>query len=462
MTEMQEDKIQSQVDLIREVFLYANRFKGKRFVIQIHSGIVEDHRFPTLVRDLAILHKSGIQIILVPGAGKRIDEVLGRYDLESRKVKGIRVSATDAMPLIKMAAFDVANMVMTQLSTQQVDAVIGNWVKARSYGVRDGVDYQNAGTVARINAPLLNRILADGFVPILPCIGWSASGVPYNISSLELASVLAEQLGAEKLFFLTDGLALSQENHACPKDGIVVRSGMITRLSAAAAEEFVQLNKVDFEENPETWNGDYQILDLLRLAAHATRSQVERVHILDGRLEGVILKEIFSTLGQGTMIHGDPFDSIRNMQASDIAEVLGIMEPNIQKGILIRRDETDMLNLYKDFVVYETDGTIHGCGALHDYGDLSAEIAGLAVDSNFAHLGMGQKILLFLIERARDLGLKKVFLLTTQTGDFFESMGFVRGGLSDLPQEKQKHYNPARNSRIYFKDLDNEKTLSIN
>lgn len=441
---MDEDLLQSQVDLIREVFLYSNRFDGKCFVIQIASNIVEDDRFPTLVRDLAILQKSGIRLVLVPGAGKRIDEVLKSYGVETPRVGGVRISPSEHMGLIKMAAFDIANMVMTQLSSQKVDAVIGNWVTARALGVRDGVDFQDTGMVAKVNVPLLEKIMAEGLVPILPCIGWSSTGVPYNLSSLELATHLAVQLKSEKMFYVSDGVELRAESYALPGEGIVVRDGAISRFDTQAAERFL-------EANPAI--GQPMVRDLLKSAARAAREGVERVHLLNGRVEGVILKEIFSSVGQGTMVHANPFESIRPMRAEDVAQVLHLMEPNIEKGILLKRSADDLLEAMAEFHVYENDGTVRGCGALHPYGGEGAEIAGIAVDPNFNHLGIGQKLVRFLVERARQSGIRRVFLLTTQTGDFFESTGFRKGGLADLPAEKRENYNAQRKSRVYYQDL---------
>lgn len=442
---MDEELLQSQVELIREVFLYSNRFDGKCFVIQIGSNIVTDPRFPTLVRDLAILQKSGIRLALVPGAGKRIDEVLKSYEVESRRVNGIRISPPEDMGLIKMAAFDIANMVMTQLSSQNVDAVIGNWVSARSVGVRNGIDYQDTGVVSKVNVPLLEKVMAEGLVPILPCIGWSNSGTPYNLSSLELASHLAIQLQAEKLFFVSDGVVLEPEYFKLPTEGLVIRDGFINRFTTAAAEQFLQFN-------PQ--GADQFRFELLKQAATAAKAGVERVHLINGRVEGVILKEIFSAVGQGTMVHTDPFERIRPMRVDDIAGVLHLMEPNIQNGILVSRTEDDLLELLPEFFVYEDDGTIRGCGALHPYHEGMAEIAGIAVDPNFSHLGIGQKLVRFLVDKARQLRLHEVFLLTTQTGDFFESNGFRKASIGELPPEKREKYNSQRKSRVYIQFLD--------
>ncbi len=442
---MDDQILQGQVDLIREVFMYAQRFHGKRFVIMISAGIIEDPRFPSLVRDLAILHKSGIQVLLVPGAAKRIDDVLAAYGLESPKHRGIRISPENHMPFIKMAAFDVANKLMSQLSSLHVDSVIGSWVRARGIGVVNGIDYQETGVVSRVDGRLLDKVLEDGMIPILPCIGWSSTGNPYNISSLELATYLAETLEAEKLFFLTDAIELGTDRFLVPSEGVEVHKAQIIRLSVQAAREFLEMNQIHA--------GDLEY-SFVELAARAASKNVERVHIVNGRIEGVVLKEIFSSLGFGTMVHSDPFESIRDMQADDIPEVLDIMEPNIQSGVLVRRDQQDLERQFQDFVVYEADGAVRACGALHRFPNGSGEIAGIAVDPHFATLGLGQKILGYLIGKARRLRLKQLFILTTKAGDWFETMGFVRANPEDLPDERRSEYNPLRKSRVMIYSLE--------
>lgn len=442
---MDEQILQSQVELIREVFMYAQRFYGKRFVIMISSGIIEDPRFPSLVRDLAILHKSGIQVLLVPGAGRRIDDVLSAYGHESLRHGGVRISPAEHMPFIKMAAFDVANKLMTQLSSLNVDSVIGSWVRARSVGVVDGVDFQETGLVSRVDGRLLEKVLEDGMIPILPCIGWSSTGNPYNISSLELATYLAETLEAEKLFFLTDSVELAAGTYTLPEEGAVVHEGQIIRLSVAAARDLLRLNQHRKEDL------EYTFVDL---AARAASRGVERVHIVNGRIEGVILKEIFSSMGFGAMVHSDPFEAIRDMRPDDIPSVLDIMEPNILNGVLVRRDQQDLERLHQDFVVFEADGAIRGCGALHRFKDGSGEIAGIAVDVHYATLGLGQKIVGYLIGKARRVRLKRVFVLTTKTGDWFETLGFAKSSPDELPSERRAVYNPLRNSRVMMLHLD--------
>ncbi|MFQ3621196.1 MAG: amino-acid N-acetyltransferase, partial [Spirochaetales bacterium] len=180
-----------QVETIREVFQYLRQFSGTTFVIKIEFPLIQDTHFPVLIKDVALLHYAGIRIILVPGAKERIDEILKDYHIENQIIHGIRVTSHEAMPFIKMAAFDVANRLMTSLSASSINAVIGNWVRARGIGVVEGIDFQSAGRVDRVYTEELRKVLDDRFIPILPCIGWSSIGRPYNISSNELAVVTA-------------------------------------------------------------------------------------------------------------------------------------------------------------------------------------------------------------------------------------------------------------------------------
>jgi amino-acid N-acetyltransferase len=436
--------LRDEAAVIRDVFTYAHRFMGSVFVFHMSSKVVYSPHFPGFVRDLALLHVNGIKICIVPGGSERIDELLASYGIVTQRVKGIRISPPEAMPLIQMAAFDTAIAFMNQFARNGVEALVGNWVRARAIGVREGVDYQDTGLVENVNAELIRRSLEDDFVPVLPCTGWNAIGKPYNISSLELATRLAISLKASKLFLITEGEPFSAEELQSPREGIVSHEGYLSRISVRAAEALVT-----------EWPGLLEPveLDMLSRAVEACRGGVERVHFLDGTMDGVVLKEVFSTLGYGVMIHVDPFENIRPLKDEDIVDVLGIMEVFVRKGILVRRSEEDLQRLKGDFVVYETDGTIRGCGALHRCGPEQAEIAGIAVDENYGRMGIGRKIVERLIDEARRKGLMQVFLLTTKTSDWFQSLGFLQGSAEDLPPERRATYDEKRRSRVFILPL---------
>ncbi len=437
---MDKSKLKEQSEVIRQAFGYIDRFKNELFVIKIDDILISNPLFPILIKDLVLLHRMGIRIILVPGARTRIDEVLKTYNVSCSTVNGVRISPPESIPFIKMAAFDVSNNIMTMLAECEAHAVIGNWVRARSIGVRNGINYQSSGTVERLQIDILNNVLEDGLIPIFPNIGWSVKGKPYNLSSNELALTLSIELKAAKLFFVTDKGGIRRGNYKIPDGVFVTGEDTISQLNREQAQAFLDLNA----------SGSYdESLELVSLGLEACNLGVKRVHIVDGHIEGMILKEIFSNRGLGTMIYGNQHENIRKMTHSDIAEVLRIMHPAVEDKILIPRTASDIEEKIKDYIVYEVDGTVHGCGALHKYGQ-QGEIAAIVVDEMYINAGIGKKIVSYLMEKAQAMKLKQVFLLTTQTSDWFSQLGFVQGEISDLPKEKQKTYNYDRNSLVYL------------
>jgi amino-acid N-acetyltransferase len=195
--------------------------------------------------------------------------------------------------------------------------------------------------------------------PILPCIGWSPAGKPYNVSSDEIALAASTALGAIKLFIVTLGPGLRAGTYKLPETIQLGENGRIVRLTPQEAETILELNPVTGKP------AAHKPLDELRLALRASRAGVERVHIIDAREEGSVLRELFSNLGAGTMIYADDYESIRNLKTMDIPDVLRLMEPLMQKGILVRRDSEGIQEKKDDYAVFEIDGSVHACAALH-------------------------------------------------------------------------------------------------
>jgi amino-acid N-acetyltransferase len=191
----------------------------------------------------------------------------------------------------------------------------------------------------------------------------------------------------------------------------------------------------------------------LETAATACRGGVDRAHILDGRQGGVLLKESFSNLGVGTMVYADAYEHLRPMELPDVAGILEIMQPLIAEGVLVQRTREDLKRRMKDYWVYDMDGVVHGCAALHIQGGSSAEIAGVAVDPRFAQLGIGTKLISRLSENASEQGIRQLFVLTTHAADWFLARGFREGSINDLPDDRRKEYNASRKSRVLVRDI---------
>jgi len=423
----------SQVDLIREVFHYQSRFEGSTMVFKIDYPVTEEPGFPSLVKDLALLAKTGFKVIIVPGVKENIDAVFKQHDIDSSyastKDSSVRITSSQAISYVEMAAFNAASRFMTFLSGSRVDAVIGNFVRARGLGVINGIDTEHTGTVDKIYNDSLTRVLNLGMIPILPCIGWSPSGKPYNVPSDEIALAVSKTLNAIKLFIIT------------------ARDRMdITRLTPKETEELINKNTGMESKNSIP-------LRELKLALKASLAGIHRIHIIDGREEGAILKELYSNLGVGTMIYTDEYDSIRNFHSRDLPDILRLMEPLMNKSLLIRRNPEQIQEKKDDYFVLEIDGSIRACGALHDWGESQGEIAAVATDPKYTDHGLGRKIVGFLIEKAVKRNLRRVFVLTTQSQDWFESLGFKEATVDSLPQKKRKIYDQSRNSKVFALEL---------
>lgn len=491
--EKNEEKRFQKAQNIRSVIRYLQKFKNALVVIYLDDEIISSPLFSSHMSDVNILHQAGIKVILVPGSRKRIDQVLSNFNLKSEFKNNIRITSEEAMPQIKMAAFDISNIVMTSLAAHQISATIGNWVRARAMGIIDGIDYGSAGVIDKLQTESIKAILDDGIIPIFPCIGWSLTGKPYNISSITLAEEIAISLKADKLFFLMNESEITSENFKIPENVGLSEGNDVPAMNLSELKTFLELNKSSEKSSESQLNQpkskteqtqqktkeeqkktQQRIIQLLKTAEFACKNGIARVHLVNGSIDGALPCEIFSDLGCGTMIYSQNYGDLRQMQREDIPAVLSLMRPFIQKKILLPRTEENLLDSFGDFIVYEIDGGIRACASLHVYTEIQnlktkrqnenrlkenqpgetqqnesqGEIAAVAVDESFSNLGIGPMLIENLLEKAKTLKLKSVFILTTQTSDWFEKLGFKKDSVDSLPAERKKIWSPERNSKV--------------
>lgn len=450
------------MDLVREAFHYQSRFAGSTMVFKIDFPVTQASGFPPLMNDLALLARTGFRIVIVPGAKEWIGAVLAKYGVATDFVVPetgafpLRRTPEAAMPFVEMAAFHTATRFMNALSASRTDSVIGSFVRARGLGVIDGTDMEHTGRVEKILTKPIGRVLDSGTVPILPCIGWGPSGKSYNVSSDELALAASAALGAIKLFIVSAGPGIGMEL-VLPEGVETDENGRPGRLTPAEAEAILKLNPCFRQETRETASREEALprgaaAGRLALALAASKTGVERIHLVDGRKEGAVLGELFSNLGSGTMIYADEYEAVRPLKTGDIPDLLRIMKPLVRQGVLIPRSPGDILEKKEDFFVFGIDGRAHACGALHRWGS-QGEIAALAVDPAYADRGLGSRMLRFLVNKAKKDGLVQVFLLTTKTQDWFESFGFRESGPDILPAGRAKNRDGKRNSKVFVLEL---------
>ena len=438
-----------QTERIRDVIRYIKKFRGSTIVIRIDDDVFDSPLFSSHIHDLSLLHETGIRTVIIPGAQNQISDVLNTYKVPWKFENRTRITGEEGMDFIRMAAFDVSNRIMTRLSAEQMNAVIGNWVRARGKGVIDGIDYGSAGIVEKIQIDSLTRAIDDGFLPIIPCIGWTSTGKPYNISSTELAVAIAVALKADKLFFLGCGATISIDDYIMPENTALSPEGRMAAIAVDDIATFLDINKD--KENSHCTAGELE--DLLTQARDACLRGVTRVHILDADIDGVLPAEIFSDLGSGTMVYRNNYGIFRIMTKEDIPAVLSLMNPFVEQGILLPRTSEEIEQNVSDFSVFELDGGIRACGALHVYPESVGEIAALAVDETYAHMGIGPKLMEVLISKAQMAQLSSIFVLTTKTADWFERFGFKKAEISAIPEKRREKWNEKRGSRVLIRVL---------
>jgi amino-acid N-acetyltransferase len=435
----------TRVALARDVLTYLSQYRGRSFVIRIDDALRQAVLLPLLIRDVVQLQRMGIAIVLVAGARAAIDRVLkGTATLRSGDR---RVTPNEALPSVVTATTEVVNELMALLTENGARAVIGNWVRARSLGVIDGVDYQRTGRVERVDADALQGALGADAIPVISNIGWNSVGKAYNISSSELAVEIAVATRAAKLFFVSDRpgvraiscAGVELRTRAAPHLGKIYSSVHVKEAERLLARCAGQLDEDD--------------ASLLLQGVAACTGGVDRVHLVDGRRDGVLIDEIFSADGTGTMLYADRYAQILPASAIDVPEIMRLLEPQMSAGLLIERSARDVAETLHDYLVYRVDETIQGCAALKMLDPSTAEIESLVVAKGYRAAGSGRELVGALIDRARLSGAHRVVALTTQAADFFMALGFEDAAPESLPAGRAQAYDKQRNSRVLARDL---------
>ncbi|SMC59415.1 N-acetylglutamate synthase [Desulfocicer vacuolatum DSM 3385] len=437
----------ASVNTIREVFDYISRYRGKIFVLKIEDSLIGNPLFPLLMKDIIQLHNIGVQLIIVTGTRTTIARNLTAAGIKSTFVKGIRITPDSVLPHIKLAAMEVVQTIISHLAAGGANGIMGNWTKARSLGVRKGIDFQWTGQVEKVRSDIVHKLLAQEFIPVLYNIGLNAKGDCYNLNSNQITRQLCLDLNIEKLFFIRSQDALTTKGLLIPPGAQVHPNGKIL--------SNIDLSHVDFilSNNHTVLSPEDRELLAHAKAVISRPNGVNRVHIIDGRKEGRLLQEVFTSVGGGTMVYGNRYAHIRRATQDDVPEIMHLMDGYVKKGNLVMRTDLDIKNQINDYYIYEVDHAIYGCGALYDMGQRCAEIGAIAVNTAYKSKGVGRGIMQYLIQKARDKNIKTLFLLTTRAADWFFEFGFIQGRPEDLPEHRKNNYNMERNSRVLLLDL---------
>ena len=181
---------------------------------------------------------------------------------------------------------------------------------------------------------------------------------------------------------------------------------------------------------------------------------MERSHIVPYSVDGSILLEIYTHDGIGTMVVDEKLENLREATIEDVGGILHLIEPFEQDGTLVKRSRTEIERDAHLYTIIEHDGVIFGCAALYPYAeDSTGEMASVTVSPAVQGQGDGDKLLRRIEQRARAMGLKSIFVLTTRTMHWFIKRGFQVVDPSWLPEARKRKYNWDRKSQVLVKKL---------
>jgi amino-acid N-acetyltransferase len=423
---------------LRGILQYVPQFRERIFVIALDGAVMRLPNFASLLQDIAVLQSLNIQVVIVFGARQQVRELAEK--------RGVKLSSDNGMSLTDAATLDVSTDAITRLTSDLVGdltalelrVALPNALAVHPAGVIDGIDLEHTGRIERVDDRTLHTLLKDGIIPVLPPLGYDGKGATLRLNSDEIAVDVAIELEAAKVIFVAEaGYADANKQR-------------IAQLSVADARDIVKRKDSDL---------DVSLLSKLRYGAMACSEGVPRVHIVDGNQDEVLLSEVFSNEGVGTMIHADDYQQIRKARVADIPALLTLMRQSVDDAALAPRTKDQMQKRIGDFFVMDLDGNPVGTVAVHNYdlsdGKKAAELACLFVRRSHKNKGHGRRLVAFAEEVARQRGCDWLFALSTQAFRFFEEkMGYVEDSPDSLPAAKREAWEKSgRNSRVLRKEL---------
>ena len=277
---------QERSHVLLEALPYIQRFRDKVIVVKYGgNAMVDPDLAAAFADDIVLLRAVGMRPVVVHGGGPQIGELLDRLGIESEFKDGLRVTDADTL--------DVARMVLVgKVNRDIVGAINTHGPLAVGLSGEDGglitsvarnPELGFVGDVESVNPSIIHRLLSEQLIPVVSTIGGSAEGQAYNINADTVAGALAVALGAEKVIYLTDVPGLL--------DDVGDPDSLVRTTTAGQLRARIEAGELTGGMIPK-----------IDAAVSAVEQGVPSAHLVDGRLEHVVLLELFSDEGVGTMI----------------------------------------------------------------------------------------------------------------------------------------------------------------
>jgi acetylglutamate kinase len=284
---------------ITEALPYMRRYAGKTFVVKYGGHAMGDKELAEIfARDIVLMKQIGVHPVVVHGGGPQIGSMLERLAVKSEFVDGLRITDADTVGIVEMvlsgsinkqivSAINAAGGTAIGLSGKDGDLIKASKLRRtrrdEDSNIERILDLGFVGEPRQVNPQILTSLEQSGMIPVIAPIGVGTGGETYNINADTVAGAVASAIGAARLLLLTD------------VPGVLDKDGeLLTDLTASQVRDLM---------NDGTITGG--MIPKLETCLGAVQMGVEAAVILDGRVPHVLLLEIFTERGVGTLISGD-------------------------------------------------------------------------------------------------------------------------------------------------------------
>lgn len=273
--------------ILMEALPYIQRFRRQIVVVKCGGSTMNDPDLAaSFAGDVTLLAAVGIHPVIIHGGGPQISAAMIKEGLEPTFVDGLRVTDEATARVVQRVLIGEVNAGIVNLLSGQGARVIG--VSGLDAGLFTATPRDHrlglVGDISAVNADLIRRLIAEDLVPVVAPVARGEDGRVYNCNADTAAAALARALGAQKLVYLTDVEGVYRDRDD--------PGSLVTRMRAGELPDLLA-----------TITGG--MLPKLQSVSEAMAGGVARAHILDGRVQHVLLLEIFTREGVGTMITQD-------------------------------------------------------------------------------------------------------------------------------------------------------------
>ena len=286
----------SRAEILCQALPFLRKFSDQTFVIKIGgAAMANDANIKKFAEDVVLLKKSGINIVIVHGGGPQIGKMLEKLKVKTSFVNGLRVTCKDSVEIVEMVLSGSINkMIVSHINSVGglafgISGKDANLIKVKKLikvekdndsNIDKILNLGYVGSPEYINTDILEFFDNSDIIPVIEPIGVDEEGNTYNINADTVAGAIASTLSATKLVMLSD------------VDGIKLPNGeLVSHLTADVAEKLIEDGIINKGMIPK-----------VRTCIDALENSVEYVHILNGSKDHILLMEIFTESGAGTMI----------------------------------------------------------------------------------------------------------------------------------------------------------------